>query len=61
MARAEWLLSHCADPNCPHAYSGRPQHVAALVYGNQEMAELLERSTLESAQLVHPQPSPPGW
>ena len=43
LARAEWLLSHGADPNCPHAYSGRPQHMEALVYGNQEMAELLER------------------
>jgi ankyrin repeat protein len=41
--RAEWLLSHGADPNSPHAYSGRPQHAEALVYGHGEMAELLQR------------------
>jgi uncharacterized protein len=43
LARAGWLLSHGADPNSPHAYSGRPQRVEALVYGNGQMAELLER------------------
>jgi ankyrin repeat protein len=43
LARAAWLLAHGADANSPHAYSGRPQQVEALVYGHQEMAELLAR------------------
>lgn len=43
LARASWSLSHGADPNSRHAYTGRPQRVEALVYGHRAMAELLTR------------------
>lgn len=43
LKRAEWLLTHGADPNGPHAYSGRRLREEALVYGHTAMAELLVR------------------
>ena len=52
LARAEWLLLHGADPNSPHAYSGRPQHTEALIHGNNAMAELLERHGARSMPLT---------
>jgi len=52
LARAAWLLAHGADANSPHAYSGRPQHVEALVYGHQEMAALLARHGARATPLV---------
>lgn len=42
-ARAGWLIAHGANADGVHAYSGRPLHEEALVYGHGEMADLLAR------------------
>ncbi len=49
--RAEWLLAHGADPNGPHAYSGRRLREEALVHGHGAMAELLVRFGAETPPL----------
>ncbi len=54
LRRAEWLLAHGADPNSLHAYSRRPQREEALIHGNVEMAELLERLGAEKTTLEGP-------
>ncbi|HEX2842259.1 ankyrin repeat domain-containing protein [Hyphomicrobium sp.] len=41
--RAEWLLTHGANADGVHAYSGRPLREEALIYGHAAMAELLVR------------------
>lgn len=54
LRRAEWLLAHGANPNSLHAYSKRPQHDEALIYGHVEMAKLLERFGAETKALEGP-------
>jgi ankyrin repeat protein len=41
--RAEWLLTHGANADGVHAYSGQPLQQEALIYGHAAMAELLVR------------------
>lgn len=41
--RAEWLLTHGANADGVHAYSGRPLYEEALIYGHAAMADLLGR------------------
>ena len=54
LRRADWLLDHGADPNGPHAYSGRKLREEAMVYGHVEMAALLERYGAETTPLPMP-------
>jgi uncharacterized protein len=51
LQRAEWLLTHGANPNAMHAYSRRPVREEALVYGHVSMAQLLERHGATTASL----------
>jgi uncharacterized protein len=41
LRRAEWLVTHGANPDGVHAYSKRPLREEALVYGHAAMADLL--------------------
>lgn len=43
LRRAEWLLTHGANADGVHAYSGQPLRAEALIYGHAAMAELLVR------------------
>lgn len=43
LKRAEWLVTHGANPNGVHAYSGRPLYEEALIHGHTAMAALLVR------------------
>ncbi len=54
VGRADWLLTHGADPNSLHAYSRRPQREEALIHGHVEMAKLLERFGAETTTLEGP-------
>jgi hypothetical protein len=41
--RAQWLLEHGANANTPHAYSKEPVIKHALLFGKQELVDLLVR------------------
>jgi len=43
LKRAEWLVTHGANPNGVHAYSGRPLYEEALIHGHTAIAALLVR------------------
>lgn len=52
LARAEWLLQHGANADGIHAYSGSPLRQEALIYGHEEMADLLVRYGASAAPLT---------
>ncbi|MGC3982063.1 MAG: ankyrin repeat domain-containing protein [Steroidobacteraceae bacterium] len=52
--RAQWLLTHGANPNSRHAYSQRTQREEALVYGADEVLALLEQHGATRAPLDGP-------
>jgi ankyrin repeat protein len=49
--RVQWLLDHGAQASGVHAYSARPLHEEALVYGSPEIAERLVRFGAEPRPL----------
>jgi ankyrin repeat protein len=51
ITRAEWLLTHGANANGPHAYSKRPLREEALIHGYEKMADLLKRFGAEATPL----------
>ena len=55
LARAAWLLEHGANPDAPHAYTGRPMHAQAQLDGFAEMLALLERHGAKPVKLAGPE------